>query len=105
MIGMDLEPPTGAFRRDCEGKPVCRNINTLYHIDPPATEAEVRAAALQYVRKVSGFSRPSIVNRAAFLSAVDAIAAATHTLLITLDTEAPPRKRPAPARPAGRVGH
>ncbi len=72
---------------------MCRNIKTLYHYSPPATEDEVTAAALQYVRKVSGFSKPSKANAAAFLAAVDAIAEATRTLLEALETRAPLRDR------------
>ncbi len=72
---------------------MCRNIKTLYHFEPPATKEEIRAAALQYVRKVSGFTKPSQANEAAFQAAVDAVAAATETLLHSLDTKAPPRDR------------
>jgi hypothetical protein len=79
---------------------MCRNIRTLYHLDPPTTEDEVRAAALQYVRKVSGFSKPSQANEAAFARAVDEIAAATAGLLDELVTSAPPRDRAAMAERA-----
>lgn len=72
---------------------MCRNIKTLYHFEPPVTEDEIRAAALQYVRKVSGFNRPSKANEAAFQSAVDTITAATQALLESLETNAPPRDR------------
>lgn len=72
---------------------MCRNITTLYHLEPPATEEEIRAAAAQYVRKVSGFARPSTANRAAFDRAAAEIAAATATLLGALTTAAPPRAR------------
>ena len=72
---------------------MCRNIKTLYNFDPPASEEEIREAALQFVRKVSGFNKPSKTNRAAFLTAVDTIAIATGSLLKTLDTNAPPRIR------------
>ncbi len=72
---------------------MCRNIKTLYHFEPPATEDEVRAAALQYVRKVSGFHQPSKANEAAFQAAVEAVAAATNALLQSLETSAPPRDR------------
>ena len=74
---------------------MCRNIKTLYHFEPPATEEAIRAAALQYVRKVSGFNRPSKTNEAAFLAAVDAITAATEILLNTLETSAATRDRAA----------
>jgi hypothetical protein len=72
---------------------MCRNIKSLYNFDPPATEEEVRAAALQFVRKVSGFNKPSKANEAAFLAAVDEIAAVTSTLLASLETNAPLRDR------------
>ena len=72
---------------------MCRNIKTLFNYSPPATEDEVTAAALQYVRKVSGFSKPSKANEAAFLAAVAAVAEATRTLLDSLETQAPPRDR------------
>ncbi|HLV35330.1 MAG TPA: DUF2277 domain-containing protein [Spirillospora sp.] len=72
---------------------MCRNIRPLFNFEPPVTDDEVRAAALQYVRKVSGFSKPSQANEAAFLAAVDEIAAATQRLLDSLETKAPPRNR------------
>jgi len=72
---------------------MCRNIKTLYNFEPPATEAEIREAALQYVRKVSGFQKPSRTNRVAFLSAVDAIAAATGSLFSTLEANTPSKDR------------
>lgn len=72
---------------------MCRNIKPLYHLEPPSSEAEIRDAALQYVRKVSGYSRPSRANEAAFAAAVEAVAAATAQLLAELTTHAPPRKR------------
>jgi hypothetical protein len=76
-----------------EIKSVCRNIKTLFNFEPPVTEDEIRAAALQFVRKVSGFSKPSKGNEAAFLSAVERIAAASRDLLSALETSAPPRDR------------
>ncbi len=79
---------------------MCRNIRTLYNFAPPATHAEVRAAALQYVRKVAGTGKPSRANEAAFLRAVDEVAAATHRLLDALVTSAPPRNREAEAAKA-----
>ena len=79
---------------------MCRNIRTLYNFDPPADDAEVRAAALQYVRKVSGFNKPSAANAEAFDQAVDAVAAATATLLGELTTAAPPKDREAEAAKA-----
>jgi hypothetical protein len=72
---------------------MCRNIHTLYNFDPPATEDEVRDAALQYVRKISGFTKPSRANAAAFERAVDAVAAATGQLLGELVTSASPKDR------------
>jgi hypothetical protein len=74
-------------------KRMCRNIKTLFNFEPPATEEEVRAASLQFVRKVSGFNKPSKANEAAFLAAVDAIAAISGNLLNSLETNAPPRNR------------
>jgi hypothetical protein len=88
---------------------MCRNIRTLFNFDPPAGEDEVRAAALQFVRKVSGFSRPSGVNTAAFDRAVDDVAAAARRLLDGLVTTAAPHDRElwaakAKARAAERYG-
>ena len=74
-------------------KRMCRNIKTLFNFEPPATEEEVRAASLQFVRKVSGFNKPSKANEAAFLAAVDAIAAISGNLLNSLETNTPPRNR------------
>lgn len=72
---------------------MCRNIKTLYNFEPPATEDEIRAAALQYVRKVSGFREPSRANEATFQAAVDEVALATGRLLRALETGAPPKNR------------
>jgi hypothetical protein len=72
---------------------VCRNIKILFNFEPPVTDEEIRAASLQFVRKVSGFSKPSKVNEAAFLAAVDDIAAVSSHLLSSLETKAPPRNR------------
>ncbi len=72
---------------------MCRNIRTLHNFEPETTDEEIRAAALQYVRKVSGTSKPSRANEAAFARAVDAVAAATAALLDELVTTAPPRDR------------
>lgn len=79
---------------------MCRNIRQLHNFAPPATSDEVRAAALQYVRKVSGSTRPSQVNEAAFAEAVDAVAAATAHLLEHLTTSAPPKDREVEAAKA-----
>ena len=76
---------------------MCRNIRTLYNFDPPADDAEVRAAALQYVRKVSGFNKPSAANAEAFDRAIDEVARATSALLASLTTSAPPKDREAEA--------
>jgi hypothetical protein len=72
---------------------MCRNIRTLFNFDPPVTDDEIRAASLQFVRKVSGFTRPSKANEAAFEAAIDQVAAASRTLLDALETKAPPKNR------------
>lgn len=72
---------------------MCRNITPLFNFEPPATDGDISAAALQYVRKISGFTRPSKANEAAFFAAVDAIAAASRELLSTLESNAPPKHR------------
>ncbi len=74
---------------------MCRNIKSLYNYEPPATEAEIRAAALQYVRKISGFNKPSKTNEAAFQAAVDAVTAVSAELLSSLVTNAPAKDRDA----------
>ena len=79
---------------------MCRNIHTLFNFEPPATEHEVRAAAEQYVRKVSGYSKPSRANEDAFARAVDEIATTTQRLLDALVTTAPPRDREVEAERA-----
>ena len=88
---------------------MCRNIKTLFNFEPPATDDEIRAAALQYVRKVSGFAKPSQVNEATFEAAIDEVAAATHKLLNALETAVQPKNREqeaakARARNARRFG-
>jgi hypothetical protein len=88
---------------------MCRNIKTLFNFDPPVTEEETRAAALQYVRKITGFNKPSKANEAAFLAAVDEIAAISRSLLTSLETNAAPRNREeeaakAKARAVARFG-
>lgn len=88
---------------------MCRNIKTLYNFDPPVTPDEVRAASLQFVRKVTGFHKPSKANEAAFLRAVDDIANVSMHLLRSLETSAPPKNREeeaakAKARAAERFG-
>ena len=72
---------------------MCRNIHTLYNFEPPASEDEIQAAALQFVRKVSGFHSPSRTNAVAFQTAVEAVAEASRELLHSLETNAPPRDR------------
>jgi hypothetical protein len=79
---------------------MCRNIHTLFNFEPPASEGDARAAALQYVRKVSGFTKPSQANEAAFERAVDDITAVTWRLLGELVTSAPPKDREAEAAKA-----
>jgi len=72
---------------------MCRNIHTLYNFEPEATDDEIRDAALQYVRKISGFTKPSQANEKAFARAVDAVADASHRLIHELVTNAPPKDR------------
>jgi hypothetical protein len=83
---------------------MCRNIKTLHNFEPPATEEEVRAAALQYVRKISGSTKPSKANEAAFERAVEAVADASLRLLGELVTSAPPRNREVEAERARERG-
>ncbi len=79
---------------------MCRNIRNLYNFEPPATDEEIRASALQYVRKISGFTKPSQVNEEAFFRAVDAVTAASTELLSQLQTSAPPKDREVEAAKA-----
>ena len=74
---------------------MCRNIRTLHNFAPPATDEEIRASALQFVRKLSGFTAPSRANEAAFARAVEEVTEAAHRLLASLDTASPPRNREA----------
>jgi hypothetical protein len=88
---------------------MCRNIKTLFNFDPPVTPEEVRAASLQFVRKISGFNKPSKANEEAFLTAIDEIASVSERLLRSLETTAPPKNREeeaakARARAAERFG-
>lgn len=88
---------------------MCRNIRPLFNFDPPVTEEEIRAASLQFVRKISGFTKPSKTNEAAFQAAVDQIAAISTGFLDSLETTAPPKNREeqaalAKARSARRFG-
>ena len=80
---------------------MCRNIRTLFNFDPPATDEEVRAASLQFVRKLSGFNKPSRANEAAFDRAVEEVAAVARRLVDSLDTTAAPRNREEVAAAAG----
>jgi hypothetical protein len=89
---------------------MCRNIKILFNFKPPATDDEVRAAALQFVRKISGFNKPSQANEAAFLAAVEDITMISRRLIYSLETAAPPKNREeeaakAKARAAQRYGH
>jgi len=88
---------------------MCRNIKTLFNFDPPVTDDEVRAASLQFVRKISGFTKPSKANEAAFQSAVEEVAQVSMKLMRSLETSAPPKNREeeaakAKARAAERFG-
>ena len=88
---------------------MCRNIKTLFNFDPPVTEEEIRAASLQFVRKITGFNKPSKANEEIFLAAVEEVAAISHRLLRSLETNAPPKNREeeaakARARAAERFG-
>ncbi len=89
---------------------MCRNIKPLFNFEPPVTDEEIRAAALQFVRKVSGFNKPSMANEAVFNAAVNGVAAVSKDLLNSLETSAPPRNRAelaarARARAATRLSH
>ena len=79
---------------------MCRNIKILFNFEPPVTDEEIRAASLQFVRKVSGFNKPSKANEAVFVAAIDQIAAVSKNLLSSLETAAPPRTRGAEAAKA-----
>jgi hypothetical protein len=88
---------------------MCRNIKILFNFEPPVTPEEIRAASLQFVRKISGFNKPSKANEASFIAAVDEIAAISNRLLRSLETNAPPKNREeeavkAKARAAQRFG-
>ena len=88
---------------------MCRNIKTLFNFDPPVTDEEIRAASVQFVRKISGFNKPSKANEAAFLAAIEEIAGASSRLIRSLETSAPAKNREeeaarAKARAAERFG-
>ena len=97
-------------RSDPQGhRLMCRNIKTLFNFDPPVTDEEVHAASIQFVRKITGFNKPSKANEASFLAAVDEVAAVSRRLLRSLETTAPPKNREeeaakAKARAAVRFG-
>src|SRR5215468_5539569 len=84
---------TGPFHCIAGARAVCRNIKTLFNFEPPATEEEIQASALQFVRKLSGFNKPSKANDAAFNLAVEQVSDAARTLIRSLVTQAPPRDR------------
>src|SRR5438034_9372461 len=92
-LGRRAGKESGAGDRLKDEYCMCRNIKTLANFAPPATEDEIRASALQFVRKLSGANRPSRANEAAFIRAVDEVTAAAHRLLHSLTTNAPPRNR------------
>lgn len=115
MVGWIIFPvslvpgPRSPFTISRLHHPMCRNIRTLYHFDPPVTTEEIRAASLQFVRKVSGFTKPSAANQPAFDQAVSEVAHSVHHLLSSLVTSAPPKDREveaakARARSAKRFG-
>ena len=79
---------------------MCRSIKTLFNFEPPVTDEEIRAASMQFVRKLSGFNKPSKANEAAFLAAIDEVAAVSGKLLSSLETNAPPRDREVEAAKA-----
>src|SRR5262249_28011253 len=98
----DCEPADNISRQRASdrGCLMCRNIKTLHNFEPPATDEEIRASALQFVRKLSGFTRPSKANQAAFSRAVEQVTQAAHELLDALVTTAPPRDREVEAAKA-----
>lgn len=99
---MDADPDNTAGLGE---KAMCRNIKTLYNFDPPATEEEIRGASLQFVRKISGFSKPSKANEEAFTLAVEEVAMAARNLLGSLVTRAEPRDRQVEAERARARGN
>jgi hypothetical protein len=84
---------------------MCRNIKTLFNFEPPATEEEIRASSLQFVRKLSGFNKPSQANEAAFNAAVESVAATARQLIASLSTTAPPRDREVEIEKARQRSH
>jgi hypothetical protein len=100
LISARADPILRSSIQSSGGVPVCRNIRPLFNFDPPATDAEIRAASVQFVRKLSGFSRPSAANAAAFERAIDEVARASRRLVASLTTAAPPKDREAEAAKA-----
>jgi hypothetical protein len=86
-------PRSSIANRKGRCQAMCRNIKTLFNFDPPVTDEEVRAASLQFVRKISGFNKPSKANEGAFLAAIEEIAGISQRLLRSLETNAPPKNR------------
>jgi hypothetical protein len=97
---VNTDGPQTEHRAGNQERPMCRNIRTLFNFEPPATEEEIRASALQFVRKLSGFTNPSRVNEAAFARAVDEVADAARRLLASLATASPARDRETEAMKA-----
>ena len=95
-----VEPATSAAERDYPSETMCRNIRPRFNFDPPATDDEIRAASVQFVRKISGFTRPSKANEEAFDTAVDDIAAVAARLLHSLETTGTPKNREVEAEKA-----
>jgi hypothetical protein len=91
--GRDPDDATGPVKQPFKESSMCRNIKTLFNFEPPVTEEEIRAASLQFVRKLSGFNKPSKANEAAFFDAVKEVARISGSLLNSLETNAPPRNR------------
>jgi hypothetical protein len=94
------KPTRARDARVAQERSMCRNIRTLFNFEPPATEDEIRASALQFVRKLSGFTQPSKANEAAFHRAVEEVSDAAHRLLSSLETTRPPRDREVEAMKA-----
>jgi hypothetical protein len=99
-LALDAGAATRTLASQPERQPMCRNIKTLFNFEPPATEDEIRAAALQFVRKIAGFTAPSRANEAAFNAAVEEVFEAGHRLLHNLETHAAPRDRQTEAQKA-----
>src|SRR5437870_5991229 len=100
MCPVWTRPGRSSIFRRCGGAPMCRNIKTLHNFKPPASDEEIRASSLQFVRKLSGFTRPPKANELTFNRAVDRVTQAAHELLDSLVTNAPPRDRDVEASKA-----